>query len=371
MQLCCVLRLHLRPELDRDEVQHPVRSAVLDRADFSLGRAPDPPEDSIGVSLRLRGMRPLVEVGVAGEADRRLVARTILYGPVPGTGVFPASCQGVPGGIGAASTYASLKRKSGSGSERWNTTVPSLSSTPIPRVSRKYAVHAGTLRRRRCCVVGHIRALDREEAFEGATEIACAKWPAVRIADSRPEAERVRASSVCRRGERHRQIGHEVETVRAADVLERDQGVVAQPEPLERRGLEAESWVERDKAPGREQRQRAAAVLRERPSRYPHRLRPDRQRGWPSADVDACDGISSRIDAGDGGRELIRDPDRAGGECEGGGTTAGDDRRDDFRRLGVDPRDRAGQLVRNPDRAGAKSQSGGALSDGDRCQRRT
>src|SRR4029077_2044997 len=53
-------------------------------------------------------------------------------------------------------------------------------------------------------VVSHVRALDREEAFNGAAEIACAKWPAVRIADSRPEPDRVRASSVCRCGERRR-----------------------------------------------------------------------------------------------------------------------------------------------------------------------
>ena len=62
-------------------------------------RAADREDDRVRVAVRLRRLRPLVEVRVAHEPERvlRPVARD-QYGPVAGSGCVPLSRSGVPAG---------------------------------------------------------------------------------------------------------------------------------------------------------------------------------------------------------------------------------------------------------------------------------
>ena len=56
----------------------------------------------------------------------------IMYGPVPGSGVTPASFCGEAFGTMEACCTASLSKNSESGAVRWNVTVPACASATTP-----------------------------------------------------------------------------------------------------------------------------------------------------------------------------------------------------------------------------------------------
>ena len=47
----------------------PVGLTALDRRHLGVRRAADVPDDAVGETVRLRGLRPLSEVGIANELD--------------------------------------------------------------------------------------------------------------------------------------------------------------------------------------------------------------------------------------------------------------------------------------------------------------
>ena len=79
------------------EAEDPVRLASLDRPLLGLERRVEPPDHFVGIPVRLRRVRPLVEVGVPLERHRAAVPREqSIRAGTPGTGFAPTSRSGVP-----------------------------------------------------------------------------------------------------------------------------------------------------------------------------------------------------------------------------------------------------------------------------------
>ena len=76
---------------------------------------------------------------------------------------------------------------------------------------------------------------DAKKTFDRTAKVGGSERPAVRVADSRPQPERVHPPSVRRRGHGERKIGNKVQAVRPSRMLEGHQRVVGEPEELRRR----------------------------------------------------------------------------------------------------------------------------------------
>ena len=235
MHLVGVLGRNLAQAIRRWVVEHPVGLAILDLSHLGLSRETELLDDHVGVAVRLRVLRPLLEVRVADELD--LFVRVVLdelVRPRP-----------------RRRDLNFLVRRAGREDERKRNrelveelrvalrqverdrSLRVVDDDSLVEIASLRALDAGVTADDDVVPGAGVRArADLEEPLEGVLDVARLQFLAVRELDALAKRERVRLAAVRRLRHGRREIGDELRPFGSTRALETDETVVGDDQEL-------------------------------------------------------------------------------------------------------------------------------------------
>ncbi len=336
----------------RDQSGAPICLLTFDGPSGCVGGRTESPDDRVGIAVRLRGVRPLSEEPVSGEAKlARARAHDAVWARAWNSTRADVAVRGAGRNRSRECDHAELEEKVGirSAEVEHDGVGGIVGDDPVREVA-----HGRSLRARRGPDHGAVQArsgrIEAEQTLDRAAEIPRAYGSPVRVRDARPEAERVGGPSAAGRRNREREVGHESQPGRPRRGLERDERVIG--ESGEKHGHVLQRRVDRRDRPSGGEREGSAAVAvaacrQSDPDAVRARCDGDR----PPRDTKRChDLVAARVDAGDGSGIGIRHPDRSGRGRDRRWAAADGDRRDDRAGSRVDLGDGRVEAIGYPDR---------------------